>query len=108
MDASRRCEPREVLLSLLPPYLVTQLCGARRVAVPAPGGRSTLGKQLTGVCLVRVSVVSRFPLLSLWVSGVVVFTVVLWSQKKSPNESYGPRLVGAFTGLEVTGITRPR
>ena len=42
----------------------------RRAPVPAPGGRSTLGKQLTGVCLVRVSVFSRFPLLSLWVSGV--------------------------------------
>ena len=60
------------------------------------------------MCLVRVSVVSCFRLLSVWVSGVVVFTVVPWSPEKSPEESYGPQLVGAFTGLEVTGITRPR
>ena len=40
-----------------------------------------------------------FPLLSLWVSGVVVFSVVPLSPKKSPKESCGPRLVGAFTGL---------
>ena len=66
---------------------------------PLQRGRSTLGKQLTGMCLVRVSVVSCFPLLSLWVSGVVVFTVVPWSPEKSPKESCGPRLVGACTGL---------
>ena len=79
-------------------------CAVRvKLLFPLQGGRSTLGKQLTGVCLVRVSVFSRFPLLSLWVSGVVVFTVVPWSPEKSPEESFGPLLVGAFTGLEVTG-----
>ena len=105
VDVSQRCEPREALLSLLPPNLVNRLCGARQVG-PAPGDRSTLGKQLTGVCLVRVSVVSCFHLLSLWVSGVVLFAVVPWSPEESPNKSYGTQQVGAFAGLEVTGITR--
>ena len=75
-----------------------------KLLFPLHAGRSTLGKQLTGVCLVRVSVVSCFHLLFLWVSGVVVFEVVPWSPEESPEESYGPQLVRASTGLEATGI----
>ena len=61
-----------------------------KLLFPLQEGRLTLRKQLTGMCLVRVSVVSCFPLLSLWVSGVVVFAVVPWSPKKSPKSRTAP------------------
>ena len=92
VDASRRCEPREVLLSLLPPYLVTRLCGARQVAVPRSRG-SFDAREAThgGVSGFGSSVF--FPVSPCFPSGCPVWLcslLFLGHRRSRPKSRFGP------------------